>query len=90
MSQHRRKIGDVYGRVGIEQVSVGPMLNAVAPWVTPIVEHLAAKDVTAHAPIMPVALGLEVMAAGHQVVEIRDFKGGVVEFRRYAWDRGEI
>src|SRR5579862_4127152 len=73
--------GDIGAVGGGEQVAVGPVLQRVAPRIAPVVEHLAAEEVAADAPF-GVATGVgQALVTAHQVVEVRDLVGGVVEAR---------
>src|SRR5437868_14404294 len=53
---------------GIEHVGIGPVLVHPAPWVAPIVEHLAAQRMAADAPEVLIALLLQLLVAEHVLV----------------------
>ena len=55
------------------------MLQRVSPRVTPIVEDLAPKQMASDAPFMSASFLFQPIMSAHQVVEIRYFKGRMVE-----------
>ena len=68
------------GVVAVEHVAVGPVFVQVAPRAEPIVEHLAADDMTAGAPhVAVVARRMEVIVADQQIVDVGHLEGEVVE-----------
>src|SRR5882757_5920462 len=72
MAKHRRDVGDAGGNVGGKQIAIGPMFDAMAERVLPVIEHLAAEDVAADAPIMLVIPAFQMFVTRHQIVEIGD------------------
>ena len=57
------------------------MLNDVTVWVSPVVVHLTSKDMPSDAPkVRSVLLG-EVGVAGHEIIDIGHFEGGMVVLR---------
>ena len=55
------------------------MLQRVSPRVTPVVEDLAPKQMAPDAPFVTATFLFEPIMTAHQVVEIRYFKGGMIE-----------
>ena len=54
----------------IDDVAVGVVLDAVAEGIAPVVEDLAAEQVTADAAVEPVAARLQILVRAHHRVDI--------------------
>lgn len=83
MPHHCWQISHLCWHAGIEEVAICPVLDTMSPWITPVVENLAAEDMAPDAPIVLIPFGFEIMAAGHQIVEVGHLECRVMEFGRY-------
>ncbi len=59
------------------------MLDLVAPRIAPVIKNLAAQVMPPDAPMLGIGAVLQVLVAGHQIVEIRHFEGRMHECRRH-------
>jgi len=65
----------------VEQVAVSMVLVLLAPGIAPIIEDLAAKQVTAHPPGMAVAFRHQHLLTHFHRVEVDDLEGHMVDLR---------
>ncbi len=77
------KIGGLFFIYRRSFIAVRPVLKRVAPWVAPVVENLAAKDMPSDAPFGRPSRRLQCSMPRHQIVQIGYFKGSVVETRPF-------
>src|SRR5207249_1678245 len=66
---------------GVEEITVGPVLDGEAEGVLPIIEDLAAEDVAADAPVGTGAGREETIMSDHEIVEVGHFPRDVSELR---------
>src|ERR1700730_19231543 len=66
-------------RVCVERIVIGPVLVHAAPGVLPVIEDMAAELVATDASDMSVAFRLQVVVTDHNVVDVLDLKGQVIE-----------
>src|SRR5215813_3110793 len=76
-------------RVRIQHVGVGPVLVHAPPGIGPVIEQLAADQMTADAPHVLVGFLPEMLVTDHDVVDVRRLVGEMVEAALVAADAEE-